>query len=173
AEPGVGDRSPAARKSNRECEGNPPPRGRVARRGEERRGRAGDPGARRERDGAPVRHPLRRIRNRAQVSPSGGRAISARALARHARKLDARGGGEDPHRDGERRDPRSRGRRLHRYAVDERWIVPHFEKMAYDNSELLRAYLDGYAALGYPLFKQVAQGIVSWVLEVLSDRDKG
>src|SRR2546426_390084 len=62
---------------------------------------------------------------------------------------------------------------FHRYAVDERWIVPHFEKMAYDNSELLRAYLDGYAALGHPLFKEVAQGIVSWVLEVLSDRGKG
>src|SRR6267378_3002148 len=30
---------------------------------------------------------------------------------------------------------------FHRYATDERWIVPHFEKMAYDNSELLRAYL--------------------------------
>src|SRR5713101_3667043 len=40
---------------------------------------------------------------------------------------------------------------FHRYAVDERWIVPHFEKMSYDNSELLRAYLDGYAALGHPL----------------------
>jgi len=62
---------------------------------------------------------------------------------------------------------------FHRYAVDERWIVPHFEKMAYDNSELLRAYLDGYAALGHPLFKEVAQGIVRWVLEVLSDRGKG
>ncbi|HEX9488322.1 MAG TPA: hypothetical protein VF976_14745, partial [Gemmatimonadales bacterium] len=62
---------------------------------------------------------------------------------------------------------------FHRYAVDERWIVPHFEKMAYDNSELLRAYLDGYAALGHPLFKEVAQGIVSWVLEVLSDQGKG
>src|SRR2546426_791015 len=80
--------------------------------GDERRGRAGDPGARRERDGAPVRHPLRRIRHRAQVSPSGGRATPARALARHARELDARGGGEDPHRDGERRDPRPRGWRI-------------------------------------------------------------
>src|SRR6266545_3936654 len=40
---------------------------------------------------------------------------------------------------------------FHRYAVDERWIVPHFEKMAYDNAELLHAYLDGYAALGMPL----------------------
>src|SRR2546428_2260300 len=62
---------------------------------------------------------------------------------------------------------------FHRYSVDERWIVPHFEKMAYDNAELLHAYLDGYTALGTPLFKQVAQGIVAWVLEVLSDREHG
>ena len=62
---------------------------------------------------------------------------------------------------------------FHRYAVDERWIVPHFEKMAYDNSELLHAYLDGYAALGTPLFKRVARGTVDWVLEVLSDHERG
>lgn len=60
---------------------------------------------------------------------------------------------------------------FHRYAVDERWVVPHFEKMAYDNSELLRAYLDGWAALGTPLFRDVATGIVDWTLEVLSQRD--
>jgi uncharacterized protein len=62
---------------------------------------------------------------------------------------------------------------FHRYSVDERWIVPHFEKMAYDNSELLHAYLDGYAALGNPLFKAVAQGIVGWVSEVLSNAEQG
>jgi len=62
---------------------------------------------------------------------------------------------------------------FHRYSVDERWIVPHFEKMAYDNAALLHAYLDGYAALGVPLFKQVAGGIVDWVLEVLSDPERG
>jgi len=62
---------------------------------------------------------------------------------------------------------------FHRYAVDERWIVPHFEKMAYDNSELLHAYLDAYAALGTPLFKRVARGTVDWVLEILSDRERG
>jgi uncharacterized protein YyaL (SSP411 family) len=62
---------------------------------------------------------------------------------------------------------------FHRYAVDERWIVPHFEKMAYDNAELLKAYLSGYAALGTPLFREVASGIVAWVLEVLSDRQEG
>src|SRR3989441_789169 len=62
---------------------------------------------------------------------------------------------------------------FHRYAVDERWIVPHFEKMAYDNAELLHAFLSGYAALGTPLFKEVAQGIVDWVLAVLADRERG
>ena len=62
---------------------------------------------------------------------------------------------------------------FHRYSVDERWVVPHFEKMAYDNSELLHAYLDGYAALGNPLFKDVAQGIVGWVSEVLSSEEQG
>ncbi len=60
---------------------------------------------------------------------------------------------------------------FHRYSVDERWIVPHFEKMSYDNSELLRAYLSAYQAFGTPLFKEVATGIVDWVLEVIVDRE--
>jgi hypothetical protein len=61
---------------------------------------------------------------------------------------------------------------FHRYSVDERWIVPHFEKMAYDNSELLRAYLSAYQAFGVPLFREVAAGIVDWVLEVMTDRER-
>jgi len=62
---------------------------------------------------------------------------------------------------------------FHRYATDERWIVPHFEKMSYDNSELLRAYLSAYQAFGTPLFREVATGTVDWVLEVLADRELG
>src|ERR1051326_1101842 len=62
---------------------------------------------------------------------------------------------------------------FHRYAVDERWIVPHFEKMSYDNSELLHAYLSAYQATALPLYREVAAGIVDWVLEVLADRDAG
>ena len=62
---------------------------------------------------------------------------------------------------------------FHRYAVDERWIVPHFEKMSYDNSELLRAYLSAYQAFGTPLFREVATGIVDWVLEVMADKERG
>ena len=62
---------------------------------------------------------------------------------------------------------------FHRYSVDERWIVPHFEKMSYDNSELLRAYLSAYQAFGNPLLKEVATGIVDWVLEVMADKERG
>ena len=62
---------------------------------------------------------------------------------------------------------------FHRYATDERWIVPHFEKMSYDNSELLKAYLHAYAALGTPLFRETAEGIVRWSFDVLADRERG
>jgi len=62
---------------------------------------------------------------------------------------------------------------FHRYSVDERWIVPHFEKMSYDNSELLRAYLSAYQAFRTPLFREVATGIVNWVLEVMADKERG
>jgi hypothetical protein len=62
---------------------------------------------------------------------------------------------------------------FHRYSVDAKWIVPHFEKMAYDNSELLRAYLDAYAAFGTEEYAEVARGIVRWVREVASDPKGG
>jgi uncharacterized protein len=62
---------------------------------------------------------------------------------------------------------------FHRYSVDERWIVPHFEKMSYDNSELLRAYCTGLAAFGTPRWREVANGIVDWVLAVLADTTHG
>ena len=62
---------------------------------------------------------------------------------------------------------------FHRYSVDERWIVPHFEKMSYDNSELLRAYCTGFATFGTPRWREVASGIVDWVLAVLADTTHG
>ena len=61
---------------------------------------------------------------------------------------------------------------FHRYSVDERWCVPHFEKMTYDNSELLKNYLHGYRALGLPRYREVAEGTISWVNEVLSDQQR-
>ncbi len=62
---------------------------------------------------------------------------------------------------------------FHRYSVDERWCVPHFEKMTYDNSELLRNFLHGYQVTGKPLFRETAEGIIAWVGEVLSDPARG
>ena len=61
---------------------------------------------------------------------------------------------------------------FHRYSVDERWCVPHFEKMSYDNSELLKNYLHGYQSLGLPRYREVAEGTISWVNEVLSDQQR-
>ncbi|HEY9013762.1 MAG TPA: DUF255 domain-containing protein, partial [Gemmatimonadales bacterium] len=58
---------------------------------------------------------------------------------------------------------------FHRYSVDAQWVVPHFEKMSYDNSELLKAYLDAYALFGTEEYAEVARGIVRWVREVASD----
>jgi uncharacterized protein len=62
---------------------------------------------------------------------------------------------------------------FHRYSVDERWLVPHFEKMSYDNSELLRNYLHGWQVTGNSLLRETAEGIIGWVNDVLSDQQNG
>ena len=62
---------------------------------------------------------------------------------------------------------------FHRYSVDERWIVPHFEKMSYDNSELLKNYVHAYQATGNHFFAGVARDIIRWTDEWLSDRNHG
>ena len=62
---------------------------------------------------------------------------------------------------------------FHRYSVDERWIVPHFEKMAYDNSELLKNYVHGFQTFVEPDFSRVAHEIVEWMDAWLSDRELG
>ena len=62
---------------------------------------------------------------------------------------------------------------FHRYSVDERWLVPHFEKMSYDNSELLKNYLHGWQVTHNPFLRETADGIIGWVNEVLSDQNNG
>ncbi len=62
---------------------------------------------------------------------------------------------------------------FHRYSVDERWVVPHFEKMAYDNSELLKNYVHGYQIFGFEYYAHVARDIIRWMDEWLSDREHG
>ena len=62
---------------------------------------------------------------------------------------------------------------FHRYSVDERWCVPHFEKMSYDNSELLKNFLHGYQVTREPFLLEVAEGIIGWTNAVLSDQSRG
>jgi len=62
---------------------------------------------------------------------------------------------------------------FHRYSVDERWVVPHFEKMSYDNSELLKNYVHAYQVTGNDFFAGVARDIIRWMDEWLSDRSHG
>ncbi len=62
---------------------------------------------------------------------------------------------------------------FHRYSVDEQWIVPHFEKMAYDNSELLKNYAHAFQSFADPEFAQLANGVLRWMDEWLSDRERG
>src|SRR5579863_5319659 len=62
---------------------------------------------------------------------------------------------------------------FHRYSTDERWIVPHFEKMCYDNSELLKTYVHAAQAMREPFFAEVARDIIRWMDEWLSDRERG
>jgi uncharacterized protein YyaL (SSP411 family) len=62
---------------------------------------------------------------------------------------------------------------FHRYSVDERWVVPHFEKMSYDNSELLKNYVRAYQATKSEFFADAARDIIRWMDEWLSDRKHG
>jgi len=62
---------------------------------------------------------------------------------------------------------------FHRYSVDERWVVPHFEKMLYDNTELLRNYVHGFQSFLREDFRQIALEIVAWFDAVMSDRARG
>jgi uncharacterized protein YyaL (SSP411 family) len=52
---------------------------------------------------------------------------------------------------------------FHRYSTDERWLVPHFEKMLYDNALLTVAYLEAYQATGDPLYRQVVEETLGYV----------
>src|SRR5262249_13605484 len=62
---------------------------------------------------------------------------------------------------------------FHRYSVDDRWLVPHFEKMLYDNALLGRLYLDAGRALGESEFLTVAREILDYVLREMTSPEGG
>ena len=62
---------------------------------------------------------------------------------------------------------------LHRYAVDRQWLVPHFEKMLYDQALIAIAYLEACQATGDPFYRQVAEEIFAYLLGEMTSPDGG
>jgi uncharacterized protein YyaL (SSP411 family) len=60
-----------------------------------------------------------------------------------------------------------------RYSVDARWIVPHFEKMLYDNALLARAYLHAWQVSAEPLFRRVTEETLDWALREMRQPESG
>ena len=60
-----------------------------------------------------------------------------------------------------------------RYSVDEKWLVPHFEKMLYDQALLLRLYVHAWQVFGHDRWRQVAEEIIEYVLRDLSHEQGG
>ncbi len=62
---------------------------------------------------------------------------------------------------------------FHRYSTDARWLVPHFEKMLYDNAQLARLYLHAYQATGEELFRRVTVETLDYVAREMTDAGGG
>lgn len=62
---------------------------------------------------------------------------------------------------------------FHRYSTDAQWLVPHFEKMLYDNALLAQCYVEGWQLTGEPLFRQIAEATLGYVLRDLTHPEGG
>ena len=62
---------------------------------------------------------------------------------------------------------------FHRYSVDERWLVPHFEKMLYDNALLVPVYLHGWLVIGEERYRRVAEETLDYMLRELCLQEGG
>jgi len=62
---------------------------------------------------------------------------------------------------------------FHRYSVDAEWLVPHFEKMLYDNAQLCSVYTEAYRATRNPFYKRIATDILGYVARELTDENGG
>ena len=60
-----------------------------------------------------------------------------------------------------------------RYSTDERWLVPHFEKMLYDNAQLAKVYLEGFQATGDAFFAGIAREILDYILREMTGPEGG
>jgi hypothetical protein len=87
---------------------------------------------------------------------------SARTMARTTLTRMARGGIYD-----------QLGGGFHRYAVDAQWLVPHFEKMLYDNGQLASLYLHGWLAFGDPEYRRICEETLDYILREMTDPGGG
>lgn len=62
---------------------------------------------------------------------------------------------------------------FHRYSTDDEWLVPHFEKMLYDNAQLARTYLHAWQVTGEPLFRRVVEETLDYVLREMTAPEGG
>ncbi|MCZ6673330.1 MAG: DUF255 domain-containing protein [Verrucomicrobia bacterium] len=62
---------------------------------------------------------------------------------------------------------------FHRYSTDSVWLLPHFEKMLYDNAQLMRAYTDGYVLSGIPRYREAVEDIYRWVQSEMTSPQGG
>ncbi len=60
---------------------------------------------------------------------------------------------------------------FHRYSVDERWLIPHFEKMLYDNAQLLHLYTEAWQLTASPLYRKTAEATASFLLREMRSKD--
>ena len=62
---------------------------------------------------------------------------------------------------------------FHRYSVDERWFVPHFEKMLYDQAQLAMSYLEAFQITHDPFYAKIARSTLDYVLRDMTDPEGG
>ena len=62
---------------------------------------------------------------------------------------------------------------FHRYSVDDQWLVPHFEKMLYDNAQLARVYLHAWQVTGNEFFRTITEEILDYVVREMLDESGG
>jgi hypothetical protein len=99
---------------------------------------------------------------RAQRSHPGTRDRSARDMVLHTLRAMALGGMRD-----------HIGGGFHRYSVDAEWRVPHFEKMLYDQAQLVLAFVEAAQASGDSFFAEVAEDTLQYVIREMTDSDGG
>ena len=62
---------------------------------------------------------------------------------------------------------------FHRYSVDDEWLVPHFEKMLYDNALLSRIYLHAYVVTSNPFYRRIVEETLDYVMREMTAPEGG